>query len=143
MTIKIEHVRVRNHQTGAIGSKGGITLAFEVVTDDAGQSILKAGIAICSDKENYNRATGRALAMKRLADAQGRFFLAKSNIEVASMAANQVRGFLTNKMFAGNQVPQKVAAEFDALVQRNQANLSNGLIVDYLIKHAVAVKNAK
>lgn len=143
MTVKIEHVRVRNHQTGAIGSKGGITLAFEVVTDESGQSTLKAGIAICSDKENYNRATGRALAMKRLADAQGRFFLSKSNIEVASMAANQVRGFLANKMFAGNQVPQKIAAEFDALVQRNQANLSNGLIIDYLINHAVAVKNAK
>lgn len=55
MSVKFLHLRVKDSQ------KGGQTIAYKVL----GQSVAFSS-AMCSDRDNYCRKTGRAIATGRL-----------------------------------------------------------------------------
>lgn len=48
---------------GGVNARGGVTYVFEL---NHKNQTAKAGIAVCSLKENFNKATGRKLAEDRL-----------------------------------------------------------------------------
>lgn len=54
------------------GHKGVITAAFEMFKNEAGVEFLKVAFAYCSPRDQFNRSTGRKLAMKRLLNGKVR-----------------------------------------------------------------------
>ena len=61
--IVVRHSRYADELFREMNARGGVTYVFEL---DYKKRIAKVGIAVCSLKENFNKATGRKLAEDRL-----------------------------------------------------------------------------
>lgn len=52
--------------SGRVLGKGGMTVAWKIVEDAEGEKKIKAGLSICSEKDNFCRKYGRNLAKGRV-----------------------------------------------------------------------------
>lgn len=71
--IKFHHIRnkfieYKNQFNGvaSIESKGGTTIAYEVVNTDNNTKIINYAVARCNPQDNFNRKIGRAISEGRL-----------------------------------------------------------------------------
>lgn len=61
MTVNFMHIR-NTDQYGQVSNHGGITIAYREVSP----TIIEFAVAKCSDKDNFNKAYGRAKAQGRM-----------------------------------------------------------------------------
>lgn len=71
MTLRYAHIRYRKtFDKQEYETKGGITFCYEFL----GDGLVKAAKAVCSDKDNYCRAIGRAVSRGRFEASKAKMF---------------------------------------------------------------------
>lgn len=66
--IKYIHLRLwDNSLSESPCPKGGATVAYEFMPDNGPTSVIRYTIALCNDKDHYNKSIGRLIAGGRLA----------------------------------------------------------------------------
>lgn len=68
---EVKFIHLRNFNAdGSVATRGGITIAYREERDDNGP-VARYAAAYCSERDNYCRSTGRAIAQGRLDSKKG------------------------------------------------------------------------
>jgi len=68
MTVKFIHLRRRHPLFGNLEPCGGVTVAYQLLSDESGHpdAFVEYAYSVCSPKDHYTKSIGRAVATGRL-----------------------------------------------------------------------------